>query len=42
MQIQISRVTREESVRRADLLVEKVRSKLEKEIDDALAEDKKD
>lgn len=39
-QIQTSRATLEENVQKADSLVEKVRSKLEKEIDDALAEDK--
>lgn len=39
-QIQTSRTTLEENVQKADSLVEKVRSKLEKEIDDALAEDK--
>ncbi len=39
-QIQTSRAALEENVQKADLLVEKVRFKLEKEIDDALAEDK--
>ncbi len=36
-QIQTSRATLESSVERADFLVEKVRLKLDKEIDDALA-----
>lgn len=39
-QIQTSRSTLEENVQKADFLVEKVRLKLDKEIDDALAEDK--
>lgn len=39
-QIQTNRATLELSVQKADSLVEKVRFKLEKEIDDALAEDK--
>jgi len=39
-QIQTNRTALEESVLRADALVEKVRSKFEKEIDDALADDK--
>ena len=38
-QIQNSRVSLEANVQKADELVEKVRFKLEKEIDDALAED---
>lgn len=38
-QIQTSRTTLESSVERADFLVEKVRVKLDKEIDDALAAD---
>jgi len=36
-QIQTSRTTLESNVERADFLVEKVRIKLDKEIDDALA-----
>lgn len=39
-QIQTNRATLELNVQKADSLVEKVRFKLEKEIDDALAEDK--
>lgn len=38
-QIQTSRLSLEENLRKADLLVDKVRLKLEKEIDDALAEE---
>lgn len=38
-QIQTSRISLEENLRKADLLVEKVRLKLEKEIDDALVEE---
>ena len=38
-QIQTSRQALEENLRKADLLVEKVRLKLEKEIDDALADE---
>lgn len=41
-QIQTSRISLEDNLRKADLLVEKVRFKLEKEIDDALAEDDTD
>lgn len=41
-QMQTSRISLEESLRRADQLVEKVRFKLEKEIDDALAEEPDD
>lgn len=39
-QIQASRATLEENVQKADFLVEKVRLKLDKEIDDALNEEK--
>lgn len=39
-QIQTSRATLEENVQKADFLVEKVRLKLDKEIEDALAEEK--
>lgn len=38
-QIQTSRLSLEENLRKADLLVDKVRLKLEKEIDDALVEE---
>ena len=38
-QIQTSRISLEENVRKADLLVDKVRLKLEKEIDDALLDE---
>lgn len=41
-QIQASRASLEENLRRADFLVEKVRLKLEKEIDDALAVDEEE
>lgn len=41
-QIQSSRAALEDSVQKADSLVEKVRSKFEKDIDNALAEDKQD
>lgn len=40
IQIQINRAVLEENVQKADYLVEKVRLKLDKEIDDALADDK--
>ncbi len=39
-QMQASRASLEENVNKADLLVEKVRAKTEREIDDALADDK--
>ncbi len=38
-QIQDNRAVLEQSVQKADALVEKVRAKMEKEIDDALADD---
>ncbi len=41
-QIQISRSSLEENVQKADFLVEKVRLKLDREIDAALADDKED
>jgi hypothetical protein len=41
-QIQTSRASLEENVQKADFLVEKVRLKLDREIDAALAEDKED
>jgi hypothetical protein len=41
-QIQTSRASLEENVQKADFLVEKVRLKLDKEIDDALVEEKED
>ena len=41
-QIQISRTSLEENVQKADFLVEKVRLKLDKEIDAALADEKED
>lgn len=42
VQIQANRVNLEENVKKADALVEKVRAKTEKEIDDALADEKLD
>ncbi len=41
-QIQVNRTNLEDNVQKADAMVEKVRAKTEKEIDDALAEDKPD